>query len=47
MNGFLTTWNAFLHPLVLTTSESMRTLPVGLALAAALRWIAFSDATEV
>lgn len=34
VNGFLTTWNAFLHPLVLTTSESMRTLPVGLALLA-------------
>ena len=32
VNGFLTTWNAFLNPLVLTTSESMRTLPVGLAL---------------
>lgn len=32
VNGFLTTWNAFLHPLVLTTSETMRTLPVGLAL---------------
>ncbi len=32
VNGFLTTWNAFLHPLILTTSESMRTLPVGLAL---------------
>jgi multiple sugar transport system permease protein len=32
VNGFLITWNAFLHPLVLTTSESMRTLPVGLAL---------------
>ncbi len=32
VNGFLTTWNAFLHPLVLTTSEAMRTLPVGLAL---------------
>jgi multiple sugar transport system permease protein len=32
VNGFLTTWNSFLHPLVLTTSESMRTLPVGLAL---------------
>jgi multiple sugar transport system permease protein len=32
VNGFLTTWNAFLHPLVLTTSELMRTLPVGLAL---------------
>jgi ABC-type glycerol-3-phosphate transport system permease component len=31
VNGFLTTWNAFLHPLVLTTSEAMRTLPVGLA----------------
>jgi multiple sugar transport system permease protein len=34
VNGFLTTWNAFLHPLVLTTSEAMRTLPVGLALLA-------------
>ena len=34
VNGFLITWNAFLHPLVLTTSESMRTLPVGLALLA-------------
>lgn len=32
VNGFLITWNSFLHPLVLTTSESMRTLPVGLAL---------------
>jgi multiple sugar transport system permease protein len=32
VNGFLMTWNAFLQPLVLTTSESMRTLPVGLAL---------------
>ena len=32
VNGFLTTWNGFLHPLVLTTSETMRTLPVGLAL---------------
>lgn len=32
VNGFLTTWNAFYQPLVLTTSESMRTLPVGLAL---------------
>ncbi len=32
VNAFLTTWNAFLHPLVLTTSEAMRTLPVGLAL---------------
>ncbi|HEX7078969.1 MAG TPA: carbohydrate ABC transporter permease [Candidatus Eisenbacteria bacterium] len=32
VNGFLTTWNAFLNPLVLTTSEAMRTLPVGLAL---------------
>jgi multiple sugar transport system permease protein len=32
VNVFLTTWNAFLHPLILTTSESMRTLPVGLAL---------------
>ena len=34
VNAFLTTWNAFLNPLVLTTSESMRTLPVGLALLA-------------
>ena len=34
VNSFLTTWNAFLHPLVLTTSEVMRTLPVGLALLA-------------
>jgi multiple sugar transport system permease protein len=34
VNGFLTTWNAFLHPLVLTSSEAMRTLPVGLALLA-------------
>jgi len=34
VNGFLITWNSFLHPLVLTTSESMRTLPVGLALLA-------------
>jgi multiple sugar transport system permease protein len=32
VNGFLTTWNAFYYPLVLTTSASMRTLPVGLAL---------------
>ena len=34
VNSFLTTWNAFLHPLVLTSSEAMRTLPVGLALLA-------------
>jgi multiple sugar transport system permease protein len=32
VNGFLTTWNSFYYPLVLTTTASMRTLPVGLAL---------------
>ncbi|MFH2037344.1 MAG: carbohydrate ABC transporter permease [Candidatus Zixiibacteriota bacterium] len=29
---FLTNWNAFLFPFILTSSESVRTLPVGLAL---------------
>ncbi len=29
---FLTNWNSFLFPFILTGSESMRTLPVGLAL---------------
>ncbi len=29
---FLTNWNAFLLPFILTSSESVRTLPVGLAL---------------
>lgn len=28
---FITTWNAFMWPLIVTVSESMRTLPVGLA----------------
>ena len=28
---FITTWNAFMWPLIITTSETMRTLPVGLA----------------
>ena len=28
---FITTWNSFLWPLIVTNSESMRTLPVGLA----------------
>jgi multiple sugar transport system permease protein len=32
INTFLTNWNSFLYPLILTHSESMRTLPVGLAL---------------
>lgn len=29
---FVTTWNSFLWPLIVTNSESMRTLPVGLAI---------------
>jgi multiple sugar transport system permease protein len=29
---FLTNWNTFLFPFILTSSESVRTLPVGLAL---------------
>ena len=32
INTFLTNWNSFLYPLILTNSEKMRTLPVGLAL---------------
>lgn len=28
---FITTWNAFMWPLIIVTSEGMRTLPVGLA----------------
>lgn len=32
INTFLINWNSFLYPLILTSSESMRTLPVGLAL---------------
>jgi multiple sugar transport system permease protein len=29
---FVSTWNSFLYPLIITNSEGMRTLPVGLAL---------------
>ena len=32
INTFLVNWNSFLYPLILTSRESMRTLPVGLAL---------------
>jgi multiple sugar transport system permease protein len=32
INTFLASWNSFLYPLVLTDSDEMRTLPVGLAL---------------
>lgn len=32
INTFLVNWNNFLYPLILTNSEAMRTLPVGLAL---------------
>lgn len=32
INAFLVNWNSFLYPLILTSSQSMRTLPVGLAL---------------
>lgn len=32
INTFLVNWNSFLLPLILTSSEKMRTLPVGLAL---------------
>ena len=32
VNTFLVNWNSFLYPLVLTNSDAMRTLPVGLAL---------------
>ena len=30
--AFVTTWNSFMWPLIITNSESMRTLPVGLAI---------------
>ncbi len=29
---FVTTWNSFMWPLIVTNTESMRTLPVGLAI---------------
>lgn len=29
---FVTTWNSFMWPLIVTNSENMRTLPVGLAI---------------
>jgi multiple sugar transport system permease protein len=32
INTFVINWNSFLYPLILTSSEAMRTLPVGLAL---------------
>ena len=32
INTFLVNWNSFLYPLILTSSEKMRTVPVGLAL---------------
>ncbi len=32
INTFVINWNSFLYPLILTSSQSMRTLPVGLAL---------------
>jgi multiple sugar transport system permease protein len=32
IQAFMTNWNSFLFPLILTGSESVRTLPVGLAL---------------
>jgi len=32
INTFLVNWNNFLYPLILTNSDAMRTLPVGLAL---------------
>lgn len=32
INTFLVNWNNFLYPLILTNSDTMRTLPVGLAL---------------
>ncbi len=32
IQSFMTNWNSFLFPLILTGSESVRTLPVGLAL---------------
>ncbi len=32
IQSFMTNWNSFLFPLILTSSENVRTLPVGLAL---------------
>jgi len=32
INTFLVNWNSFLYPFILTASEEMRTVPVGLAL---------------
>ena len=32
INAFLVNWNSFLYPLILTSSQNMRTLPVGLAM---------------
>jgi multiple sugar transport system permease protein len=32
IQSFMTNWNSFLFPLILTSSESVRTLPIGLAL---------------
>lgn len=32
INAFLVNWNSFLYPLILTSRQAMRTLPVGLAL---------------
>jgi len=32
MFTFITTWNSFMWPLIVTNSDSMRTLPVGLAI---------------
>jgi len=32
INTFVINWNSFLYPLILTSSQGMRTLPVGLAL---------------
>jgi multiple sugar transport system permease protein len=31
INTFLTTWNSFLYPLIFTNTDSMRTLPIGIA----------------
>ncbi len=31
INTFLTSWNAFLYPLILTNTDNMRTLPIGVA----------------
>jgi len=32
INAFLVNWNSFIYPLILTSRQAMRTLPVGLAL---------------